>query len=186
LTTKKDYINWLDDQTVSAEQLNEQIRDNGNALWPYTQKGDIAVAITEDELINFPSGSPYQIITSASSTQSGLAWTGFLAGVQNGGGWLTSGSINSFPTNVIFQAGMTTLSFSSSASATVNVTFPIPFSTYPMVFATPIDPYVVITNVLTLCPYNFTGGISMSIGGRATGNITVNYKVAWLAIGPVG
>jgi hypothetical protein len=38
---KTAYKTWVTGETVTAAQLNEQVRDNGNALWTGTTKGDI-------------------------------------------------------------------------------------------------------------------------------------------------
>jgi len=63
MTDKVNYRTWVIGETVTAAQLNEQIRDNGNASWPFTTEGDIAVASGANSLARLAKGNNYGILS---------------------------------------------------------------------------------------------------------------------------
>jgi hypothetical protein len=60
---KTTYRTWITGETVTAAQLNEQIRDNGNASWVGTTKGDIDYYNSATQKIRLPIGSTNQFLT---------------------------------------------------------------------------------------------------------------------------
>jgi hypothetical protein len=74
MTTNVTPKTWTVGELVTAAMLNEQLRDNMNARWPYTTKGDIAVATGANDLARLAVGSDYKVLTALASETSGLKW----------------------------------------------------------------------------------------------------------------
>jgi len=58
--TKKAYRTWVTGEIVTASQLNEQIRDNGNATWVGTTPGDMDYYSASDAKTRIPIGTAGQ------------------------------------------------------------------------------------------------------------------------------
>lgn len=117
-----------------------------------------------------------------------VAETSMIAAVQaaSSGAWINSGTVNSYPSKAIIQIGNCPLAFTASTTAETTVTFPIPFSSYPLVFSEIYDNSS--PNNVTLSCSGFGGsggGAYVKINGKATSSITATYKIAWIAIGMV-
>lgn len=72
---KKAFKTWVTGEVVTAAQMNEQIRDNGNELWKGTTAGDLdfyTSATTKDRI---GIGTAGQVLTSGSA--SNPLWTGY-------------------------------------------------------------------------------------------------------------
>jgi hypothetical protein len=67
---------WALGDYITAALMNAQLRDNLNALWPYTTKGDLAVALSSTGLDRLPVGANGQILTPDSNQALGIKWAG--------------------------------------------------------------------------------------------------------------
>lgn len=69
MTKKKTFRTWVYSELATETMLNEQIRDNGNAMWVYDAAGQIAVSSASDELTKLEaSGSGNKRLVSNGST----------------------------------------------------------------------------------------------------------------------
>lgn len=66
---------WVSDETVTADMMNQQIKDNLNELLQYNQKGDLTVAEANDNLGIVSVGSDGQVLTADSSELTGIKWS---------------------------------------------------------------------------------------------------------------
>jgi hypothetical protein len=181
MTIKVPYRDWLYDEIADEAMLNEQIRDNGNALWTYTTKGDIAAAIASDELTRLPVGANGLFVKADSAEASGLRYGGPIRAIQNGGTFVTAGTTNSYPQNTYIQAGLTSLTWSSSTDASTTVTWPVAYSTFPLIYLSFMD--TTIGYACALSSQVFNSGISAQVFGKAPSSISATYKICWMTIG---
>lgn len=71
---KINYKTWSDNESVSADDLNEQIRDNGNEIWKGLAAGDLDFYSGSTTKARIPIGSAGYILQSAGSQP---AWKGY-------------------------------------------------------------------------------------------------------------
>jgi hypothetical protein len=69
---------WTPGELVTAAMLNTEIKNNLNALWPYTTKGDLGVALSSDTISKLGVGVDGTVLTADSSQATGMKWAFYL------------------------------------------------------------------------------------------------------------
>ena len=144
MTTKKPYRTWTTGEKVTEAMLNEQIRDNGDAIWVGTTAGDMEYYSAADAKTRIPIGTNGKVL----GVSSGLpAWIAQASNpiVQRKGGsatdWNVGGTTNYSPTKPIVQVGTGGAYGVINPSGSIyygtgTITFPQAFSQKPMVTVT--------------------------------------------------
>lgn len=177
---KKAYKTWVQGELVTANTLNEQIKDNGNALWVGDTAGDMEYYSAADQKTKVPIGANGQVLR----VTSGLipAWT-YMANNRQGGNatnWFSSGSTNYVPTGMIMQMGTNKI---VAGSKFVDLTFSPAFSGSPLFWAFPC-----VQGFSPLkCTGLFHGGTGLDfVSVYVADDISAPHDVyfSWFAIGP--
>ncbi len=168
-------------EVLTAAKLNA-MQDNLRALKAWSTAGDLLYAYDSDQLERLPIGTDDQIL----SVVSGLpAWKSLsIINKRKGGSatnWEYQGSNNYDVGNMLAQAGADQAIFASNYTKSVTITFPIAFSSNPLVFVTMQD-IGLLGNYLGHYAYATSTYVTVYItmDTAHTGNLSFN----WLAIGP--
>jgi hypothetical protein len=186
--SKTAYRTWIYGELVTVSMMNQQIRDNGNAIWVGTTAGDMDYYTGATGKARIPIGTAGQVLTvnaGATAPEWGISSGGVVK--RQGGSatvWSTPGTTNYTPTISKIQAGVIAVVVPSGIlQVTTNVVFPEAFAYAPIVFCHysggtggsythPITTYV--DNLVN------TG---MSIVLRTGGETTHTFHIHWMAIG---
>lgn len=76
MTTKTAYRTWVPNELVTAAMMNEQVRDNGDAIWVGTTAGDMDYYVSSTEKDRIPAGADWTTLTAASGVPT---WTAYSA-----------------------------------------------------------------------------------------------------------
>lgn len=77
------YRTWVDDETVTATMLNQQIRDNGNEIWKGSVAGDMDYYQDATHKVRLPIGNPGDIMQMVSGIPSWKGFSGCITIVAN-------------------------------------------------------------------------------------------------------
>lgn len=144
MTTKKPYRTWTTGEKVTETMLNEQIRDNGDAIWVGTTAGDMEYYSAADAKTRVPIGTNGKVWGVSGGIPGWIAQASNPIVQRKGGSatdWNTGGTTNYSPTKPIVQVGTGgpyyTLNVSGSLYyGTGIVTFPQAFSQKPIIYLT--------------------------------------------------
>jgi hypothetical protein len=166
--------------------MNEQIRDNGNAIWVGTTAGDMDYYTGATNKARIPIGTAGQVLK-VNSGATAPEW-GYSGVIKRQGGsetvWSTAGTNNYTPTESKIQAGVISITVTDDNDQTEHITFPIAFTYAPIAFCTwctgggtggYVEP--VVTNITSLT------NTGMSIQVQTSGTSSYTFNVHWMAIG---
>lgn len=172
-------------QTWSASDENTYVKGNLDTLWPYTAALQVAYSTSTTSLAVATSTAALQVLrcnSSGTALEFGNVPVIYRRQSQSTDWFSTSTSTtvsNYTPTSSVIQAG----SLYDASGSTRSVTFPVVFTTKPMVFPQVLDvdawPYVYAVS---------TSGFNYRINLNSTSGYvlsTGNYSVVWFAVGEV-
>lgn len=124
---KTAYRTWVDDETVTATMLNQQIRDNGNEIWKGSAAGDMDYYQDATHKIRIPIGNPGDIMQMVNGLP---AWAGFSGCITIAGSAMSVNHDTS--TSVQFSAGAL---IDTDGYYTNSTTFTVPADGIYLVYA---------------------------------------------------
>jgi hypothetical protein len=183
--SKTNYRTWIYGELVTVSMMNQQIRDNGNAIWVGTTAGDMDYYTGATTKARLPKGTAGQVLSmNAGATAPEWGYSGGVVKRQGGSAtiWSTPGTNNYVPTASKIQAGVIAITLTDDDDS-VTITFPEAFMYAPIAlchrsggtgtsFVAPIT--TEIFNVTT------TG---MTIEVKAGGVSNYTFYIHWIAIG---
>ena len=180
---------WNVGEIVTKAMLDEQIRDNENAIWVGSAAGDIDYYTSASTKTRLAKGTAGQILTmnggatapSWATPTPAVVTVGSLVGRKGGSAtnWYVQGTTNYTPATAKIQVGTVRVPV-TTGSGFVSVTYPVAFAYTPVIFLTkPFDG----TQVMDM-GYTTVTATTFKIYLSYAGTGTINVDVTWLAIGP--
>src|SRR5574338_529518 len=181
---KTNYRNWIPGEIVTAAQLNEQIRDNGNAIWVGTTAGDMDFYSTATTQTRIPIGSVGQVLQVLTGGIPGWATTLSLTNRKGGSSsnWNTPGNTTYAVGETLIQVGSLQFNFSNQTQVNGTANFPIAFSGSPLIFCTIGGATIGSPTTISTAPSTNSALITVSFQSGNPQSLSLN--VYWLAIGP--
>lgn len=179
------FRSWVTGELVTAAMLNQQIRDNGNAIWVGTTAGDMEYYTGATTKARIPKGTAGQVMKmNSGATAPEWGYSGGVVKRQGGSAtdWSTPGTTNYVPTASKIQAGVIAITL-TDADESVSITFPEAFTYAPIAlchysggtgtsYVTPVTTEI----------YNITT-TGMFIKVKAGGTSNYTFYIHWMAIG---
>ena len=181
--SKTTYRTWIYGELVTVSMMNQQIRDNGNAIWVGTAAGDMDYYTGATGKARIPIGSAGKVLTSVGGIP---AWVNSSGVIKRQGGsatiWGTPGTNNYTPTESKIQAGVIAITLTDDDES-ANITFPSAFTYAPIALChrsggtgtSYIQP--ITTEIFSLT------NTGMSIEIKAGGASNYTFYIHWIAIG---
>lgn len=175
---------WTYGETVTEAQLNEQLRDNMNALWTGTTAGDMDYYTSNATKTRLAGGTANAGVVLRMGTAGTAPEYGGVVTYRQGGSatnWSTTGTVNYTPTKSVIQTGAFNIPEFNTTYGKGTIIFPTPFSRIPLVFTENIDTskvftrpnYSAVTTTYAEVVYNVEEGVTDPNG----------LDIAWIAIG---
>lgn len=179
------FRSWIYGELVTVSMMNQQIRDNGNAIWVGTTAGDMDYYTSATTKARLPKGIAGQALKmNSGATAPEWGYSGGVVKRQGGSAtiWSTPGTTNYVPTASKIQVGAIAIAL-IDADDSVIITFPEAFTFAPIVMThfsggtgTGYTPPV------TTYADNITNTV-MTVHVKTGGSTTFTFYVNWIAIG---
>lgn len=174
---------WIYGELVTVSMMNQQIRDNGNAIWVGTTAGDMDYYTGATGKARLPKGTAGQILK-MNAGATAPQWGGAIVKRQGGSStiWSTPGTTNYTPANSKIQTGVIAITLTDDDDS-VAITFPEAFTYAPIALChysggtgtTYVSPITTSVSALT--------NTGMTIYVKAGGNSNYTFYIHWIAIG---
>ena len=179
------YRTWIYGELVTAAMLNQQIRDNGNAIWVGTTAGDMDYYTGATGKARIPKGTAGQVLK-MNSGATAPEWGNSGGVVKRQGGsatdWSTPGTTNYVPTASKIQVGVVAITITNDWN-NASITFPEAFTYTPIALCHfsggtgESIAYPITTRIVDLT------NASMDIAVRTGAGTDWTFYIHWIAIG---
>jgi hypothetical protein len=167
---------WITGETVTCDEMNQQLRDNQNETWKYSSNGDLMYGASATTSVKLPIGSNGNILSVVSGVP---AWLNVFCNRVGGdsSSWNISGSSNyAIEGNIQIEMGYSAILANRSWVI-------VPFSSNFQINKV----FAFVTGVacgLSSVPLVVTVAYSaMTVGVANNSYISVDQPFSWLAIG---
>lgn len=170
---------WVYGETVTEAQLNEQLRDNMNALWTGTTAGDMDYYTSNTTKTRLAGGTANAGVVLRMGTAGTAPEYGGVVTYRQGGSatdWYVAGTTNYSASKTIMQTGCFNIPKYNTSYGFGTVTFPVAFSQKPIVLISSVE---YAGNTLVATEITTTTFKASYNGSDLSGGL----DISWIAIG---